>query len=198
MNIEDATLPEGVDPDDVEFDDEWPEAVAYDTGVEFYPQDGRFNPQNGRWYRNEDGYDVFRYNRVSTRVGHEVHCAYRDCDGRDTVETEMEIPESYKCSSCGAARMGRAQFTRESQRRYNDRQHIASRTRELRDEFAREMKRLTDAGVGPAAAMDYLMCSVGDTRASEWAEARGVETRSVKANMKRVANALGETVRWTK
>lgn len=94
--------------------------------------------------------------------------------------------------------MGRQQFTRDEKQRRSDRSHVASRIGELRGEFAREMERLTDAGVGTAAAMDYLMCSVGDTSAAEWATARDVQEETVRRNLKRVARALGETVQYTK
>lgn len=78
----------------------------------------------------------------------------------------------------------------------SQRSEIASRTANLRDEFSGEMKRLTDAGAGTVAAMDFLMCSVGEVPYEEWAEARGVSQEAVRRNMKRVAQSLGETVEF--
>lgn len=201
LSVEEATLPEGVDPADVTFDDTHGEVLAYDTSqeIEEYPGEYRqydkpFDPRNGRWYDLGDIYPS-DYQDTSIAGGLQADCAYEDCSGFTTVEVSAEIGQ--KCSDCGAPMMGRAQFSRDNERRRANRAHVAGRINELREEFAREMKRLTDAGVGPAAAMDYLMCSVGDSRTSEWARARGVKERAVKRNMKRVANALGETVEYS-
>jgi hypothetical protein len=60
------------------------------------------------------------------------------------------------------------------------------------------MARCIDAGLGVAAATDFLMCSVGDIPIEEWAAARDVSARAVRRNMKKCARALGETVTFTK
>lgn len=195
MDIEDATLPDGVDPADVEFSDEYPDALAFDTSVDDHYDWGRFDPRNGRRYRTSPGYDTFPFDSAVTAVGHEIHCVYQDCDGQSTAEAQIEY--TGPCPECGAGLMGREQFTRESRKRRSDRRAIETRTRELRDEFSREMARLTDADVGAISAMDYLMCSVGDIPAGEWAEARGIDEPSVRRNMSRTANKLGETVTFS-
>lgn len=190
-----VTLPSGVDPADVTVESD-AEAVAEGFTDEWGEEYSRpFNPQNGRWYSYDCHPDY--HSAESIRGGITVDCAYKDCSGTGTVEVEGSLSRAGACPVCGEPRMGREQFTKDSKRKRSDRRHISGRMGELSDEFAREMERLRNAGVGSTAAVDYLMCSVGDSPFEEWAEARGVKPRSVKRNMKRVANALGETVSYT-
>lgn len=194
LDHSEVALPEGVDFENVNFDEDHPEFVAYQIKTNEWDEEYGvpFNPQNGRWYSDDP---LFPFDSLHTVVGHECDCAYDDCDGWRTVEQRMDVP-NMDCPECGEPKMGRAQFSRESKQRRSDQSSIRSEVDRRGDEFAREMQRLTEAGVGPTAAMDYLMCSVGDTSARAWADARDVKERTVKQNMKRVANALGETVRY--
>lgn len=195
MEKDEITLPDGVEQDDVQMDDSTPEAVAYvereDQWDEAYLKP--FNPENGRWYdtRALPNFD-------SLRVGGEltVDCAYEDCRGEGGEEVSASI--DCHCPDCGAPAMGRKQFSKESINEKRRRGRLNNRISNLSDDFAVEMSRLKDAGVGTVPAMDYLMCSVGEVSLVEWAESRGVSEDTVKWNMKQVANALGETVRYKK
>lgn len=200
-NTNTATLPDSVDPDDVRFDDDHPDVLAYDishtvTGTvagEVCDYKKPFDPRSGRWYDDKDPWPDIDSTTIVT--GHQIHCAYADCGGFSTVESEAEIKR--RCPECGEPKLGRGQFDRSPSRQRQARRGVQNRLPELRDDFAVEMDRLTDAGVGTAAAMDYLMCSVGDTSVREWASARGVKETSVRRNMKRVATKIGETVQYT-
>ena len=102
--MENVTLPEGVDEEDVEIVSD---VKAIDkTNPDPY-EHKPFNPQNGRYYNEHDpgcaNYD-------STRVvgGLQVNCAYEDCGGSTTIVVEDEVNES--CDECGEGKMGRKQF----------------------------------------------------------------------------------------
>lgn len=60
--------------------------------------------------------------------------------------------------------------------------------------FVTEASRLREAGVGTMPIMDYLICGVGTVPVSEWADARGVQDRTVEKSLKKVANETGEAV----
>lgn len=189
---DDIAVPDGVSEDDVRIESE---VLGYvDPGI-LGEYERPFNPQNGRLYEERDP-GCADYDAVEVSGGLEVNCAYEDCGGFRDFMVYGEVNRS--CPECGEPKMGRAQFSEGSKKHRSNRNTIAARTDELRDEFASEMKRLTEAGVGPVAATDYLMCSVGETGTREWAKARGVQERTVRRHMKEVANALGETVKYNR
>lgn len=180
-------LPEGYDLDDI---------VEWDSEVEAwlagsYPK--AFNPQNGRMYELQDPGHT-DHNHLHVIGGLRVNCAYADCDGFTTVTVEGTVDAT--CEECGERSMGREQFSSANQQARERHSNISSRTKNLRDDLAQEMKRLTDAGVSSQPAMDYLMCSIGEIPYQEWAEARGVKPESVKRNMQRVAQTIGGTVTY--
>lgn len=195
LREDEIVIPEGYDYGDVRFDDKHPEVLGIiTTGTNEWGEanEKKFNPQNGRWYDYDPYPDI---DRTSIAGGLETNCAYEDCSGTDSVQVEGDIKRP--CPDCGEPLMGRKQFQSSSKRKRSNRSHIASKTKELGDEFAAEMKRLKDHGVGTVPAMDYLMCSVGDTTIDEWAEARGVQKYTVRVNMREVAQKVGEEVTFS-
>lgn len=200
MMTDDMTLPDGVDPDDVEKSDDHPDVLAYDVSQPGPShRDGKpFNPQNGRWYFDEStGYGVFDFDQLKSAIGYEMDCAYEDCDGHADGQVDVEIP-SDGCPDCGAPMMGRGQFSKDSKRRRGRRSSLSSRAGGLSDEFAEEMKELTEAGVTPTQALDYLMCHVAEVSASEWAEARGVSESQIRTILNKVATETGENFEYKK
>lgn len=194
MNIEEAILPDSVNPKNVVLGDDLDRGNSIPPGGEKYVAFDRerheaFNPQNGRWYVSDFESPLVDYFRLTAKVGHELDCAYSDCDGKTTIMFEQEIPDK-DCPSCGASRFGRGQFNTRGAKQRHDR--ISKRIDDLKNDFSKEMKRVTDAGVGPVSAMDYLMCSVGDVSLEEWANARGVSKYTVKGNLKNVVDEIDE------
>ena len=194
-------LPSGMSEDDVELPDGYTldDVIEFESDVEAFVDAGEgyrqpFNPQNGRMYETIDP-GCTDYDSVRVVGGLQVNCAYDDCDGHTTVMVEGEV--SRTCGECKSPMMGRGQFSDTQQHRRSDRSTIQSRTESMRDEFAREMKRLTDAGVTTAQAIDVLMCGLGEIAYEEWAEARGVSQEAVKRNIYRASTEMGESITYS-
>lgn len=192
LTEDELTLPNGVSLDEVSFESDV-EAFAERTNEYGEEYSSPFNPKNGRWYEESDP-GCASYNNTTVAGGLTVNCAYSDCGGRTTIEVQDTVRGS--CPECGEGKMGRHQFSDGLRRKRKWQNDIHSRTKTLFDEYSKEMNRLTEAGAGPVAAMDYIMCSVAEIPYEEWAEARGVNKSTVKQNIKRVANALGERVTY--
>lgn len=204
LSDDELQLPDSVDLPDVEFINRY---KAYDTSVTdtHGRQSGSwFNPLNGRYYKDDQAF--CSVDSTSVVGGLDVNCAYADCNGHTTVEVGNTVQKT--CSECGEKQMGRWQWGSDNTgsdntgsdntkpERHERHGEIAEQTTEFRDEMATEMARLTDAGAGTVPALDYLMCSIGEIPYQEWAEARGVKEQTVKQNMNRVAESIGEQVTY--